>query len=52
MPTIFIQKGDRFFFYDADLAEPIHVHVSKSGKRAKFWLRPIRVATSGGFKGS
>ncbi|MCE7984802.1 MAG: DUF4160 domain-containing protein [Caldilinea sp. CFX5] len=36
MPTVFVQKGYRFFFYSSDLDEPIHVHVSKSSKQAKF----------------
>jgi hypothetical protein len=44
------QQGYRFYFYSADLDEPIHVHVQKSGKRAKFWLQPIKVATDGGFR--
>lgn len=47
MPTVFIQKGYRFFFFTADLDEPLHVHVEKSGVRAKFWLRPIAVANQG-----
>jgi len=36
MPTVFIQKGYRFHFYAADLDEPVHVHVVKTGKHAKF----------------
>lgn len=50
MPTVFIQKGYRFFFYAADLDEPIHVHISKAGKQAKIWVQPIRVARDGGFR--
>ena len=50
MPTVFIHKGYRFFFYAADLDEPMHVHVEKSGKHAKFWLQPIRIALNGGFR--
>jgi hypothetical protein len=50
MPTVFIQKGYRFPFYAADLDEPVHVHVVKTGKHAKFWLQPIRIAVNKGFR--
>jgi len=50
MPTIFREKGYRFFFYEADLDEPMHVHVAKSGKQAKIWIQPVRAAVRGGFK--
>ncbi|HRW08461.1 MAG TPA: DUF4160 domain-containing protein, partial [Caldilineaceae bacterium] len=36
-------------FYMADLNEPIHIHVYKDGKEAKFWVSPISCANSGGF---
>ncbi len=47
MPTIFRERGYRFYFYEADLDEPIQVHVVKSGKPAKIWVQPIRVAVEG-----
>jgi hypothetical protein len=50
MATVFKARGYRFFFYAADLDEPIHVHVAKSGREAKFWIQPIEVAFAGGFK--
>jgi hypothetical protein len=50
MPTVFIQKGYRFFFYAADLDEPIHVHIEKSGKHAKFWVQSVLLAMNGGFR--
>ncbi len=50
MPTVFREKGYRFFFYEADLDEPIYVHVAKSSKLAKVWVQPIRVAVEGGFR--
>ena len=50
MPTVFREKGYRFFFYEADLDEPMHVHVAKSDRLAKFWIEPIGVAVTGGFK--
>jgi len=43
-------RGYRFWFYEADLNEPPHVHVGKSGKEAKYWLTPIARAKSRGFR--
>jgi hypothetical protein len=42
MPTVFIQRGFRFFFYsnEGSPREPVHIHVEKDGDEAKFWLRP------------
>ena len=50
MPTVLRQKGYRFFFFSLDRAEPIHIHVEKGEKYAKFWLNPISVARSRGFR--
>jgi hypothetical protein len=50
MATIFRERGYRFFFYAADLDEPIHVHVAKSGREAKFWIQPVEIAFDRGFK--
>jgi len=36
MPVILRIKGYKFWFYEADLAEPPHVHVGKDGKEANF----------------
>lgn len=51
MPTVRLDDGDgyRFFFYSNENAEPAHVHVSKDGHVAKFWLTPVRLAVSHGF---
>jgi hypothetical protein len=38
MPTVFRWKGYRFFWYQADGAEPPHVHIWKDGKECKIWL--------------
>lgn len=46
MPTILKRDGFRFFFYSADWNEPMHVHAEGAGGQAKFWLRPLRLATS------
>jgi hypothetical protein len=49
MPTVFREKGYRFFFVMADLEEPVHIHVMKGNAIAKCWLNPVRVASSNGF---
>jgi hypothetical protein len=50
MPIIFRDRGYNFWFYEADLDEPAHVHVGKSGREAKFWLQPVHVARPGRFR--
>lgn len=40
MPTIFTINGYRFSFYSSDCAERMHVHVTKGGHQAKFWIEP------------
>jgi len=50
MPVVLRIKGYRFWFYQADLAEPPHVHVGKSGKEAKYWVSPISLARPGRFR--
>lgn len=49
MPTILRIKGYRFGFFSADGDEPPHVHVSKDGHQAKFWLDPVHLAQDAGF---
>jgi hypothetical protein len=43
MPTVFCERGFRFFFYSNECSprEPIHIHVEKAGVEAKFWLNPV-----------
>jgi hypothetical protein len=50
MPVVLRVKGYRFWFYEADLDEPPHVHIGKEDREAKFWLGPVRVARAGRFK--
>mgnify|MGYP003523147565 CR=1 FL=1 len=51
MPTLLIAFGIRFFFY-LDEHEPIHVHVSYGGKRAKIELVPeVRIVYNHGLSG-
>lgn len=49
MPTALRDGLYRFFFYASDCAEPPHVHVEREDKVVKFWLSPVRLASSGGF---
>ena len=50
MPVVLRVNGYKFWFYEADVNEPPHVHIVKEGKEAKFWLDPIREARAGRFK--
>jgi hypothetical protein len=49
MPTVLHVGPYRFFFYASDRDEPVHCHVERDDKIAKFWLDPIRLQNSGGF---
>lgn len=52
MPVVFVLDGIKFFFFsnEGDPREPIHVHVRKGTKLAKFWLDPVaQLADSYGF---
>lgn len=49
MPTILRIGPYRFFFYAGDRDEPIHIHVEREEKVAKFWVDPSRLENSGGF---
>jgi len=52
MPTILREGPYRFFFYSGDRDEPVHIHVERDDCTAKYWLEPIRLASSGGFSRS
>jgi hypothetical protein len=49
MPTVLRWKGYRFFWYQADGAEPPHVHIWKDGKECKLWLGDSSMAFNHGF---
>ncbi|HEX7730469.1 MAG TPA: DUF4160 domain-containing protein [Terracidiphilus sp.] len=52
MPTVFFERGFRFFFYSNEGAprEPVHIHVEKDGREAKFWLYPqVQLAYNDGY---
>jgi len=42
MPTVFRERGFRFFFYsdEGSPLEPVHIHVVRDQAEAKFWLEP------------
>lgn len=52
MPTVLRLGHYRFFFFSADGAEPPHIPVERDDALAKFWLQPVRLASSGGFAAS
>ena len=52
MPTVFSERGFRFFFYsnEGSPREPVHIHVEKDRSEAKFWLIPVvQVAYNDGY---
>ena len=50
MPTVLRVSGFRFFFYSLEGSEPSHIHVEHGENVAKFWLDPVSVAESHGFR--
>ncbi|MBB5035508.1 DUF4160 domain-containing protein [Prosthecobacter vanneervenii] len=49
MPVVLQSGPYRLFFYSDEGNEPVHVHVERENKEAKFWLEPVKLASSGGF---
>jgi hypothetical protein len=50
VPTVLRAGQSRFLFYSSDAEKPPHVHVERDDNSAKFWLSPVRLQSSGGFK--
>lgn len=50
MPTALRIGPYRFFFYAGDRGDPPHVHVERDDYTAKFWLQPVRLDHSNGFR--
>jgi hypothetical protein len=50
MPTVLRVGPFRFFYYAGDGGEPPHVHVERDDCEAKFWLDPVRLERSRGFR--
>jgi len=48
--AVFRSGPYRLFFYSADHHEPPHVHVEREERQAKFWLDPVRLENSRGFR--
>ena len=49
MPTVLRLGSYRFFFYANENGEPHHIHVQRERMLAKFWLKPVALASSSGF---
>lgn len=49
MPTVLLVNGYRFFFFSNERNEPMHIHIEKAEKYAKFWIDPLFVAVNYGF---
>ncbi len=41
MPTVFHEKGFKFYFYSSDCQEKPHVHVDGPSGTAKIWLSTL-----------
>lgn len=50
MPTVLKAGKYRFFFFSNEGFEAPHIHVESGGKYAKFWLEPIDLVRSIGYK--
>jgi len=50
MPTVLRLLGFRFFFFSGEGSEPVHIHVEHGDKVAKYWLNPVELAGSEGFR--
>ncbi|NNL66912.1 MAG: DUF4160 domain-containing protein [Myxococcales bacterium] len=49
MPTVARFGPYRIFFFGNEGFEPPHVHVPRDRRVAKVWLRPVALASPGGF---
>ena len=50
MPTVLRHGSYRFFFYSQENSEPPHIHVERGSATAKYWLNPVELARSQGFR--
>jgi hypothetical protein len=50
MPTVLRVRGYRFFFFSLEGNEPPHIHIEQAERFAKFWLNPVTLAKSRGFR--
>jgi len=49
VPTVWRERGFRFYFWSNERNEPPHVHVELAEGYAKVWLSPVSLAQSVGF---
>jgi hypothetical protein len=49
MPTVARVGPYRSYFFSNEGIEPAHIHVQRDRQLAKFWLRPVSLASSTGF---
>ena len=50
MPKVLEKFGFRFFFFSREDQEPPHIHVEHGDRVAKYWLKPVALASSVGFR--
>jgi len=50
MPTVLRVRGYRLFFFSLEGNEPPHIHVEQAERFAKFWLEPVSLVKSRGFR--
>jgi hypothetical protein len=50
MPTVLRIEGCRFFFYSLEGTEPPHIHIERGDDVAKYWLNPVSLVHSRGFR--
>ena len=50
MPVALRVKGYRFFFFSLEGHEPPHIHIEQAERFAKFWLTPVSLVKSRGFR--
>ena len=46
MPTVLRLGSYRFFFYSNENGDPSHIHIQREKMLAKFWLKPVALASS------
>jgi rRNA maturation protein Rpf1 len=51
MPTVHREGEYTFIFFSSDKGEPVHIHVKRERRIAKFWLSPVALAKNRGFPG-
>jgi hypothetical protein len=51
-PTILRIEGYRFFFFSNEGLGKAHIHIESGDNYEKYWLRPVILARSFGYKSS